>query len=497
MPAFFLIARYKTVALWRALREQLFTLLVIAPMIVGGFYLVLEPTLSRLAEMARDASGSLTYAELFAVLLILCVLLLTTSLPSTVRLLYSLHSPDAYLDGLPVGAWTRFHIVAAVHLGKSLPVAVALLAAHHLLRGAGPWFNAETASRVVVAVAEIVLAAMILAMLLVHFRQMRAGRILLATIVLAAVAILGTAYPGLNALLFPLMPAAVELTRISAAALGWGDIAGLPWLAWPVVSVHLVWIPVLYLAAGGLFARWRTDDREKALESVRRNRAQGGLLEQFVLRVAGSVVAPQVVRDLRLTMRGFSIAVYVAVALALLFQAGVVFAADQPALRPVWFERVVLFGGAMSTLSLSALAPLLLSFQRQYFWVEKSSGVEAVTLSKAKVWYACFLSLPVWLLTGLTGIALIPLGAVDALLFLAVSASVCLTVASFIGAFSFEIVSSPVLGLLLSGLFAMGLAGLFIIAGGAWPVPAFLYVYFMGPLLERAEHHAEGLGVES
>jgi hypothetical protein len=72
-----------------------------------------------------------------------------------------------------------------------------------------------------------------------------------------------------------------------------------------------------------------------------------------------------------------------------------------------------------------------------------------------------------------------------------------MTVASVIGVFSFEIAASPALGLLLSGLFALGLAGLYIIGGPYWPMPLFLYVYFMGYFCERAEASASRLGVES
>jgi hypothetical protein len=213
--------------------------------------------------------------------------------------------------------------------------------------------------------------------------------------------------------------------------------------------------------------------------------------------LAGPAVAPHLLRDLRLTARGFSLAVYIAVALALLFQAAIVFAAEQPALRPTWFERVAQLGGALSALTLAALAALLLQFQRPYFWIERSSGVAPDAIWQTKLWYSCLLAIPPWMVAGVSGITLIPLSGMDAVLYLLRLAAICLTVASVIGVFSFEIADSPVLGLLLSALLAMGMAGLYIIGGPYWPVPLFLYVYFMGYFCERAEASASRLGVES
>jgi hypothetical protein len=411
-----------------------------------------------------------------------------------VRGAYSLNSPDAYLDGLATGLWPRFHVVAAAQLLRSLPVVAVLLALQYVRHGSAVPEGAENVLLLTVAVFELSLTGLLVALVLVHYRQMRAGRVLPATLLLALLAAATTPYWWVKSVLLVVFPPGLELHSFWARAVNVaGDAGGWDLPRW----VHAAWLAALYLGAGAAFIRWRAADREKAEESLRRRRRRSAWPARVLERLAGPDVAPHLFRDLQLTARGFSLAVYVAIALALLFQAAVVFAAGQPALRPVWFERVALLGGALSAFTIAALAALLLQFQRPYFWVERSSGAVPDAIWKAKLWYACLLAIPAWLLAGASGIALIPLGGVDAALYLLRLAAICVSVASVAGVFAFEIAASPALGILLSGLLAMGLAGLYIIGGPYWPVPLFLYVYFMNYFCERAEASASRLGVES
>jgi hypothetical protein len=164
-------------------------------------------------------------------------------------------------------------------------------------------------------------------------------------------------------------------------------------------------------------------------------------------------------------------------------------------LDPQWFSRGVLICCAFSVLSLATLAPLLLRYELPHFWVEQAAGVDPQTIWRAKVWYACLLTPPVILVGALTAAVQTPLGPLDALLFTVKLALISVTVASLIGAVAFESLASPVLGLLLSGLFAMGLAGMYIFTD-LWPIWAFTHVYLMHHLYEHAEGHSDALGAE-
>ena len=58
------------------------------------------------------------------------------------------------------------------------------------------------------------------------------------------------------------------------------------------------------------------------------------------------------------------------------------------------------------------------------------------------------------------------------------------------------LITAAVLGLLLGGLFAVGLCGLYAVPD-VWPVGLFLYAYLMNGLMQRASATAARLGSES
>jgi hypothetical protein len=484
-----LILRYKLIVLRRWLRTHLFTLFVLGPMILFGFYFVLEPSLMSAAAWVRQKSLAWTAQDLQALALGLAIVLAAMSLSSTLRAVYSLSSADAYLDALPVRPASRFHVLALSQILRKAPVLVVLLVTFKLLGGViSPWI----ASKLVVALAELALAEILAVLLLVHYRSFRAARLLVLAGLLGAVILLSRSQPSALLVLLPLLPPAALLGKTLAAALSVGDpSAGLLSAEW----IHGIAIVALYGLSGLAYVPWRDAGREYARESASRRRRRAIQRFASISRRFGTALVAQVLRDWRLTRRVFSPAVYVAAGFAALFLLLPGFVLARWNLDPEWFAKGVLICCAFSVLSLAALAPLLLRYELPHFWVEQAAGVDPQTIWRAKVWYACLLTAPVIPLGVLIAALQSPLGLVEAMLFVAKLALMSVTVASLIGAVAFESLDSPVLGLLLSGLFAMGMAGMYIFTD-AWPVTAFIHVYLMHHLYERADGHSDALGAE-
>jgi hypothetical protein len=267
-------------------------------------------------------------------------------------------------------------------------------------------------------------------------------------------------------------------------------------LLWPVLS--LASAAMLYVLIRLSHERWRISDVEYANRLQRGSRAGVVLIRGLTSRL-GSIVQAQVARDLQLTLRGFSSAVYLAVVFAVLWPVALI-ALLSGDLLPVatmgtgWLDATWLpvvmsikIACVLTIVSMAALLPVLLGYELPHFWLERAAGTTGLDMWKAKVWYARFVSVPaplvVWVAGMLTGKA--PM--FYALPLLAECLWIWWLVSSIIGALSFEIPARPGLGVILVVMVGLT-AG--VLTAMAWPVGLLVYVQAMHSLTDRGRERA-------
>src|SRR5438552_14856095 len=105
MNALLLLVRYKLLITWRRVKDNIFTLFVLGPLILGFVYLIAAPYLRALAlgvyAVPPHAAVELSIAGLI-------FLLLLAPASSVTAEFYPLQTPDSYLDSLPIGTGWRF-----------------------------------------------------------------------------------------------------------------------------------------------------------------------------------------------------------------------------------------------------------------------------------------------------------------------------------------------------------------------------------------------------
>lgn len=467
----------------RTLWENGFTLFILGPLIVGGFWFILEPTLARAAAWTEAAAAGLSEADLLAAGLALTVLLTAAGLPSALREVFAIRTPDSTLDALPLDAKWRFGLVVATQTARNLPGFAAAWVGIALLAEAAGGSTPHPAPWLAV-MAAVALLQILGGLMLLRWGLFRNGRLLGLAAALLTLAWFVRDWPAAIWAGGPLAVPAFYLAGEIAAALLGG--------AGPAVLFTMALALALLFAGGWAYGRWREEDRERAEAALAQRRRLLSGLERRLKKPMGLAVAALLARDLRLTLRGFVPATAVAIAMAALcLTAGFVGAmrADE-----VWKAPAAQLGVALACLSLSALAPLMLARQLPMHWLELSSGAPAEALWKTKNRLALLVSSPVLL----AGLALGPTLGLEGWLYLAFAARIALgwvTVATIIGLLSFEIAPSPALGLLLGGLFAIGACGFYAIPN-YWPLGLFLYAYVMNALKERANHSAARLGAQ-
>ncbi len=414
----------------RLLRDRFFTLFVLAPMIFGGVFYTIRPAGALLAETVLWSSRS--FVEQVVLTAFGLAAWTAAFWPSTLREIAPARAAAACLDALPVPASARFHVAFAVCFFRNAVFAALLLAAwspDHL-RGPAPYAFSALA------------AGLQLALVSVYRFQ---GK--------TAAAVLGLGLTAAAAGAWTALPAAL------AAALAWA------------AARSLSGGQPLELAAGSRQSMSRR--RRGSLAAPRRPGA----------------IRSQLLRDLLLTRRFFSPAVFFAAAGALAALALAWDLRDSAGAR--WSAAIVLAGCALAALALSSLAPLLLRWQIPRFWLERSSPVQADSIWKTKVRYASFVSLPPAL------VALPMLAALPGENFAVLAAQapvVALTVSSAVVLLMFEAVDRPALGLTLAGLLGFGFAGSYVLFWEYAPWVVLLHAYALHALANRARQTAARVG---
>lgn len=448
--------------IWASVREQLrwagqhlYTLLILTPLIAGISY----ATVGRLAEEAPAWQPSLEVSLLLTSAFVFSLIGLSLTRASTE--IYHLRRPESVLDALPVSFSTHLNAALLKRVTRTALLGLFVLILRKLL-GEGRVFELSLLATLAVFILLIALAEVLAALGWIHWGHTKKG----------------------------LVGFCVMLTGVVSAMLSG---ALLVWLLRPFVfaaqSLRLlvmcsaVWCVALYLLTIVLHGRWRAADIEYAKRLQASSSNVGARAASYLQRKFERAVAAQLARDLQLTFRAFSSAVYVALFICALWVAallavlitGLLPESGQAGwIEATWLPPVIAVKAACVLVSATSamLVSVLVAYQLPYFWLERATGATGRQMWETKLWYARIVSLHaplvVWIVGVLTGT--IPL--FYALPLLAECVWLWWLVSTLIGALAFEVPDRPELAIVLmisSGV----MVGLFISA--FWPVGFVLY----------------------
>jgi hypothetical protein len=467
----------------RAAGEHLYSLLVLTPLVLGMTYF----GVGRMVEENAALEPSPALAVGLAVAAAAALVALSMSRASAE--IYHVRTPESLLDTLPVGPGAHLGAALLRRAARTAAVGGAALVGRSLV-GGGTLVDASLWAAVVLFVCVMALGEALAALEWIHWWHRRER--LHAAVGLAAFA--ACAWGGGLLLLLIVKPEKLTLVSPFAALAGGALLAA-----------------ELFVLVRMMHAKWRASDIEFAKRLGTKDR--GGTFGERVARrlKASSAVRAQLARDLQLTLRGFSSAVYTSAGLAalwLLVLAAVLTTGMLPGegLRLVgdggaaaagevgWFEATwlppvlaVKFACVAASVSLVSLVPVLVAHQSAHLWLERAVGVRGAEAWRAKLWYARLVSTPApvlaWAVGALSGevegFYLLPL--------LGEAVWLWWLVSTLAGALAFEMPTQPGLALVLMG--CIGLA-----AGGfvafLWPMGLAVYAMGMDQICMRGQHRA-------
>ena len=470
---------------WRWAREHLYAILILSPLVVGMTY----ATAARVASYAPpDWRPSAGVGVGLATLVLAALWCLSLSRVSAE--LYHLRRPESATDALPVEHATHLDAALARRLARTFVTGLGVLVVRSLLNEdasfADVWLWASLAVFVVLAALCEVLGALEW----IHWGHTREkGQALLGVaalapgLVLAGALLVGIVAPEI--LFAPgILPQGSRLVLV---------VAG------------LIWSAALYVLARVLHRRWRASDMEyaKRLQASSRRSLFGA---RFTRRLGNASVRAQIARDLQLTWRAFSSAVYVAVLVAALWVAALAAAlvtgllprvmlppgegeaglVEASWLLPVLATKVAC---VFAVLSLVSILPVLVAYQLPHRWLERAAGTKGAEMWASKLWYARLVSLPAPLLmwAAATACGASPMFYVLPLLM------ECLwlwwLVSTLAGSLAFETPEQPGLSIILMAFAALS-GGL--LTAWLWPL-GLLGGMAISQMSERGPHQAQML----
>ncbi len=436
-------------------KQHLYTLLILSPLVFGMSYM----TISRMAEEAPAWQPSLWGS--FLIFFTLVGGIIGLSLTRASSEIYHLRRPESVLDALPVSLATHLHGALLKRLTRTAVIAVLATGARALL-GAGGLFDAAVLLPFLFFITVTSLAETLSALNWIHWAHTK-SRVVALTALLAVI---------VSAMLAALL--LLLIVRPSVLPV-WSS----RWLIFGGVG----WTLALYFLIRMLHERWRGLD----IEYAKRLQA-GSSLSAFGARVLQKrferAVAVQLARDLQLTLRAFSSAVYVALFISILLLAALLAVLTTGLLPPLesvpgWFEATWMpsvIAAKIACVLMSAtcamLVAVLVAYQLPYFWLERAAGATGRQMWETKLWYARLVSLPVplivWLVSLLSGT--VPL--FYALPLLAECVWLWWLVSTLFGALAFETPERPELAIVLM-ISAGATFGLFVSV--FWPIGIVLY----------------------
>jgi hypothetical protein len=255
------------------------------------------------------------------------------------------------------------------------------------------------------------------------------------------------------------------------------------WVDRWILFVGTVWIIGLYVLMRQLHKAWRASDIEfaKRLQSGTRVKI---IQQQMFEKRFSRDVAVQLARDLQLTLRAFSSAVYVSLFVFVLMGA-VLFTVLTTAWLPsiampsswldaTWLPSVIAVKIAcvLASTSMSILVAVIVAFELPHFWLERATGTSGKGMWQCKLWYARLVSLPAPLVMLVIGIVSGAVPLFYALPLLLECIWLWWLVSTLIGALAFEIPDRPELAIVLMISFG---ATIGLLVSIFWPIGILLF----------------------
>lgn len=467
---FLLLTKASMLIRLRWARRHIYAWMVLGPLVIAGTYATATRLTENLAAVRLSHASGVALASLFAG----CLMALALS-RSTIEI-YHIRRPESYFDALPISASTLLHSAILNRMTRALATGLLVVAFRSII-GREVAVEPVILPALISFVVVLALSEVFAALNWIHWGHRKDAR---AAALALAVLLVSSALSGL-------------LLVISLTEGAWLRPA---WL-WP--SAGAAWSLALYLMIRRAHDRWRPSDMEYAKRLQSSGRWNLFRLSAFKRRFGPSVAA-QLLRDLQLTLRAFSSAVYVVLVIALVLHAGLFMLLTANTLPPPyeirgWFDQTWQPWAMTAKLAcvcvvatLGALVPVLLAYELPHFWMERALGVKGLDLWEAKLWYARLVSLPapvsVWLVALSTG----EVAPNYALALLAECAWLWWMSSSIIGALSFEMPDRPALAIMIMTLMSLA-AGAF----GAllWPFGFIIYFQSMHSLTERGREMAK------
>ncbi len=450
--------------------EHIYIWMVLAPIVLGLTCF----TASRVATNLPAWQPSPLLIIILAALIVALLIAVTLSRASSE--LYHLRRAESYFDALPIDE--AIHLRAALITRLSRTAALALVALiFHARFGGGELFDPVTLIALALFAVITSLAEIHAAMNWIHWDHKKdfAAAIIASIILLVSAGVSGA-----------LLAIAFRPEYFSQSFKLW------------LAFACILFIIALYLITHRSHSRWRASDMEYARRLESPNRLSVAVARAIERRFAPKTAA-QVARDLQLTLRAFSSAVYVVAAVFALWVVALVVALTTNALPPIdvregflettWRVEAmaIKFACVFAIASIGALVPVLVAYELPMMWVERAAGTTGLDLLEAKLRYARIITLPapfiIWLAGLLTGRA--PL--VYALPLLAECLLLWFLVSTVIGSLAFEIPNRPGIAIIVTTTTGMA-AGL--ISSMLWLVGIIIYIQAKDSLIERGRHRA-------
>lgn len=449
-------------------KEHVYAWLILGPVVVGISYFTAWRLAGNLPEWESSPKLTIAIAALFEMGLI------ALSLSRTSAEIFHPRRPESYFDALPIPVSSHLHAALATRTVKTLVIAIAAAIARSTFGEAG---SSRTLDLVLAFcfVTITSLSQVVAALNWIHWGHKRNPRAAIEAVLMLAIS---TTLAGFVLALF------FERAYFTPA-----------FEQWLIVSC-VVWIVLLYALANRLHQRWRSSDLEYAKRLQTPNRSTD-LITRAIRRRLPRIVAAQLARDVQLTLRAFSSAVYVVFAVAAIWTLAmaVALATDfLPAIPPssrwldaTWLPQVmaVKLACVLAVVSLGSLLPVLIAYELPHLWLERAAGTTGLDIWRAKLWYARLITIPaplfIWFAGAITG----KLPAFYVLPLLAECLWLWWLVSSLMGALSFEMPTRPELAIIVTGSmgFAMGL-----LASLLWPIGLIAYPQVMHSLTDRGRH---------
>ncbi|HEY9232051.1 MAG TPA: hypothetical protein VIS78_07880, partial [Blastocatellia bacterium] len=406
-------------------REHLYYWLVLGPVVVGFTTFTIARVVDNLSDWQPSPAARIAAAIAFASALV------ALSLSRAAAELYHLRRPEAYFDALPLMPDTHLHAALAARAGRTVVVAVAALVARRMAGGA--WLEAANWLPLALLISVTSLTETLAALNWIHWGHTRNRRVAAAALLLLFAA----------ATTSGLLLARVVSDDLFAAGAGRGLL-----LLAALISL------MLYFVVHLQHARWRAADMEYARRLPSSSRLRLISVEHLRRRF-GYAVAAQLARDLQLTLRAFSSAVYVVggmAALVVVALTTVLLAQLLPAavasggwLDLTWTPQVLAIKSACALMVavLTASVPLLVAYELPMMWQERATAVTGLDLCAAKLWYARAVSLAAPLAAWLVALLTRQVPAVYMLPLLAECLWLWWMVSSLVGWLAFEMPARP------------------------------------------------------